>query len=152
MNKLHRHPNNQRGAAAVEFSLVALLFFMLLFGIIETARLLFVWNSATEATRYGARVAVVCNLNDSAIVSRMQRIMPNLPAGKVRVEYLPSSPISCNRDGTAGHPNCQFVKVSIENFEVQTYIPGIDLDIEMPTFTTTLTRESLSSTNNPICT
>lgn len=152
MNELRRHPNKQCGAAAVEFSLVALLFFILLFGVMEIARVLFVWNSATEATRYGARVAVVCSLNDSAIVSRMQRIMPNLPAEKVKVEYLPNSPISCNRDGTDGHPNCQFVKVSIENFEIQTYIPVVGLNIEMPTFTTTLGRESLSSSNNPVCT
>lgn len=50
----------QRGAAAVEFALIAVLFFALLFAIVEFGRGLFVWNSIQEVTRYVAREAVVC--------------------------------------------------------------------------------------------
>lgn len=50
----------QRGAAAVEFALIAMFFFAVLFGIIEFGRALFVWNSVQEVTRYVAREAVVC--------------------------------------------------------------------------------------------
>ena len=53
--------------AAVEFALVAALFFTLLIGIMEMGRVLFYWNSAAEATRLGARLAVVCDLNDTTI-------------------------------------------------------------------------------------
>lgn len=50
----------QRGAAAVEFALIAMFFFAVLFGIVEFGRALFVWNSVQEVTRYVAREAVVC--------------------------------------------------------------------------------------------
>jgi len=60
MKPLRSLRKSQRGAAAVEFALVAIVFFMLLIGIVEMGRVLFTWNAAAEATRYGARVAVVC--------------------------------------------------------------------------------------------
>ncbi len=50
----------QRGAAMVEFALIALLFFIILFGIIEFGRAFFTYNTLVEATRRGARVAAVC--------------------------------------------------------------------------------------------
>src|SRR5574340_1843168 len=78
---------HQRGAAAVEFALVAIVFFMLLIGIVEMGRVLFTWNATAEATRYGARVAVVCPPNDPAILTRMQKIMPALKDENVLVCY-----------------------------------------------------------------
>jgi hypothetical protein len=47
------------GAAAVEFAFVALVFFMLFFGIFEYARYIFVQNLMNTATREAARYAVV---------------------------------------------------------------------------------------------
>jgi Flp pilus assembly protein TadG len=58
----------QRGAAAVEFALVASLLFTLLFGIMEMGRVLFYWNTATEAPDW-ARLAVVCVKDAAAIKS-----------------------------------------------------------------------------------
>ena len=56
MMKLKR----QLGAAMVEFAIAALPFFMIIFGILEFGRWMFLWNSLDEATRRGARVAAVC--------------------------------------------------------------------------------------------
>jgi Flp pilus assembly protein TadG len=50
---------NQRGAAAVEFAIIAMLLFTLLFGIFEFGRLFYVLNSVQEVTRRAAREAVV---------------------------------------------------------------------------------------------
>lgn len=61
-NIFHSVKIKQRGAAAVEFALVALLFFTLLFGIIEMGRLFYVWNTVQEVTRRAAREAVVTDL------------------------------------------------------------------------------------------
>lgn len=152
MISLRRYSScKQRGAAAVEFALVAMIFFMLLLGIIEMGRVLFTWNSAVEATRYGARVAAVCDMNDTAVVGRMQRIMPHIVAGNVNVTYLPSG---CNKS------NCQWVRVAITGFQITPHIPvlGETLGVlSLPPFSTTLPRESLESTNsdgdvNPLCT
>ncbi len=137
----------QHGAAAVEFALVAIVFFMMLIGIVEMGRVLFTWNATAEATRYGARVAVVCSLNDAAILSRMQRIMPALTSENVSVSYAPSG---------CSVANCQQVSVSIQNVPVTTLIPVSAITLMVPPFTTTLPRESMLNSidgrPNPVCT
>lgn len=48
-----------RGQALAEFSLVAPLFFLLLFGIIEAGRFIFYYEVLNNASREGARYAIV---------------------------------------------------------------------------------------------
>ena len=58
----HTYPSSndrQRGAAAVEFAIVCLLFFTILFAILEFGRMMYVYNTMQEVTRRGAREAVV---------------------------------------------------------------------------------------------
>ena len=50
---------SERGATAVEFAIVALLLFTLIFGIIEFGWLFFGWITLTGAVREGARRAIV---------------------------------------------------------------------------------------------
>jgi Flp pilus assembly protein TadG len=50
---------DQRGTAVVEFALIAPLLFLLLFGIIEFARILNYYNDLTQLSGQGARAAVV---------------------------------------------------------------------------------------------
>ncbi len=66
---------NQRGVAAVEFALIASILFTVLIGAMEMSRVLFYWNTATEATRLGARLAVVCNQDAAAIKTKMQAML-----------------------------------------------------------------------------
>ncbi len=54
-----RHP----GQAVVEFALVAPWFFLLLFGIIEAGRFVFYYEVLNNATREGARYAIVNGAN-----------------------------------------------------------------------------------------
>lgn len=147
MRTLRSLRKSQRGVAAVEFALVAIVFFMLLIGVVEMGRVLFTWNAMAEATRYGARVAVVCPPDDSAILSRMQLIMPALTAENVSVSYVPSG---CTV------ANCQQVSVSIQNVPVTTLIPVSAATLMVPPFTTTLPRESMLDSidghPNPVCT
>jgi Flp pilus assembly protein TadG len=49
----------EEGAAAVEFAIVAGLFFMLVFGIIDFGFGFYTWNGTTHAAREGARKAAV---------------------------------------------------------------------------------------------
>ena len=48
-----------RGQAMAEFAIVAPLFFLLLFGIIEVGRFIFYYEVLSNATREGARYAIV---------------------------------------------------------------------------------------------
>lgn len=136
----------QRGSTAVEFALVAAFggFLVALFAAIEVARLLFMMNSANEATELGARVAVVCDPKSSRILTRMQNVMPSLTASDVIIDYNPKG---C-ADGSvkAAQDTCDSVSVSIKSgFKVATYIPYVNFGFDMPAFTTTLPREALDS-------
>ncbi|MBP0593737.1 pilus assembly protein [Paraburkholderia sp. LEh10] len=139
----------QKGVAALEFALVATVFFTLLIGVMEVGRVLFYWNTAAEATRIGARVAVVCDINSSQstgnpVVRDMQQLLPILKPANVQVTYLPSG---C--DATS----CTSVTVAITNVPVNTMVPFVPFNLTMPPFSTTLPRESLSSVGgtNPTC-
>lgn len=83
-----RFPLPQRGAAAVEFALVAIAFFMLLLGILEFGRLLYLWNTTQEVTRYAARQAVV-NWITAADTIQRDAIFQHGTTGTVN---LPASP------------------------------------------------------------
>ncbi len=158
MKRILRSPRKrQNGAAVVEFALIAIVFFMLLIGIIEMGRVLFTWNAMVEATRYGARVAVVCGTNDAAILSRMQQIMPALTATNVSVTYTPSG---------CSVADCQQVSVSVQGVSISPLIPRPSPPdqpmqqtpwvLTVPPFTTTLPRESMLNAidghPNPVCT
>lgn len=63
----------QRGVAAVELALIAIPFFLLLFGAMEFGRLFYVWNTAQEVTRHAARQAVVTDFNDAIAIAAVKR-------------------------------------------------------------------------------
>ena len=138
---------SQRGVAAVEFALVAGIFFMFLIGAMEMGRVLFYWNTTTEATRLGARIAVVCNKDASQVFTKMNALFPMIATADIDVTYLP---VGCTVD------TCESVTVAIKpDKEIPTFIPYGALELILPPFTTTLSRESMQSTfdgtANPIC-
>lgn len=57
-----RWARDDRGAAIIEFALVAPLLFALVWGIIETGRAFYTINSLASAVRDGARYGATCNL------------------------------------------------------------------------------------------
>lgn len=140
----------QAGVTAVEFALVAaFVFFPLILGIVSFGRWIYTLNAASEATRYGARVAVVCSIGAPGIKSRMRRFLPQADEDNISIVYSP--------DG-CGQANCETVTVSLSNFSVGGLIwlappGGIPLlsSMPIPAFSHTLTRESMQSASNPIC-
>lgn len=78
MNRRNFSLRIRRGAALVEMAAVVVVFLMLLFGIIEYCRFLFVKQLVTNATREGARFAVV-NTTESTIetdtLARVKQVM-----------------------------------------------------------------------------
>jgi len=63
----------QSGVAAVEFALIAIPLFLLLIGIMEVGRLMYVWNTVQEVTRNAARQAVVTDFRDTAAVNAIRQ-------------------------------------------------------------------------------
>ena len=148
-----RHPPlsaRQTGSAIVEFALVAVLFFTVLLAIIDFGRILFQWNAAAEATRLGARMAVVCDVGDPSILAGMRNVLlnQNLTSAQLSVAYNPSGCTSST---------CTSVTVSISGYQIPFISPFMGfLMPSVPAFSTTLPRESMQSINsagqeNPVC-
>lgn len=127
------------GAATVEFAIVSILLFSLLLGILEIGRVLFMWNSAAEATRRGARVAVVCDVGAPGVIAEMRRILPALDGGNIVIAYRPAG---CDSS------NCEAVEVSVTGVTVTPFIPIASMTLPIPPFATTLPRESMDSSHN----
>lgn len=132
----------QRGATAVEFALVLLLFFMFLLGILDYSRMLFTFNAANEATRAGARYAVVCDstANEAQVLAKMKALLPQI--SDIDMAWVPAG---CNSS------TCEGVTVSIANLDFQwiSPLPGLATKvIPMPSFSTFLTREVMGQDPN----
>lgn len=143
--------HKQKGAETVEFAMIALLFFALLFAIIEFSRALFVWNALAEATRRGARMAVICPVG-SPIPSQVaiydvvggtlgtSPIINGLTPAMVTVAYL-------NQAGVveANPTLIKFAEVSITGYVHTLIIPLWGGTLAAPPFATTLSTESLGA-------
>lgn len=141
---LARYRSRQGGAAAVEFALVSAFGGLLvaLIGALELGHVLFYMNTANEATRLGARIAVVCDANDSTIKSRMATLLPVLQPDKISVTYLPGG---CASSAESARNSCQSVTVAITGVQINTVIPFVPISVAMPPFSTTLSREAMDS-------
>ena len=144
---------SEKGQALVEFSLVTLLFFTVVFGISEFGRALWTWNTIVQATRTGARYAVVESptsddmqimkvvaYNDPNATSSSKPVVPGLSETNVRVRYL-------NNDGTvAGNKNvADLIEVSVINYQFSFLVPLFGTQISLPSFTTSLPLEGLGA-------
>lgn len=97
----------ERGVAAVEFALVALLFFLLVFGMIEIARAMYICNTLQEITRRAAALAATTDFTSTADMQRVreQAVFRESPGflvfaqpvtdAHVRIDYM-----SIHKDGT----------------------------------------------------
>ena len=102
---INLHPQRQRqgGVFAVEFAMLALLFFLFLFALLEVARAVYLWNMVHEMTRRAARGAAVTDFSNAAALQAVRaqavlRAAPGvLPLGGgisdayVRIDYLSQS-------------------------------------------------------------
>jgi hypothetical protein len=134
----------QRGTTTVEFAIVGLLLFTLLFAIIEFGRILFSLNVLDESARRGARVAAVCAVNDAAITDAATFVgLPNLTAANVVTQYLDENGAPLGDPAGADLAAIAFVRVRIVNYSFPVAIPLIATVFAAPEISSTLPRESL---------
>ncbi|MBU2675878.1 MAG: pilus assembly protein [Gammaproteobacteria bacterium] len=136
---------NQRGTTVVEFAAVGVVLFLVLFALIDFSRLYFDMAALDESTRRGARVAAVCPVNDPIIqqVALFNGLVPTLGAEHIAVQYLDAAGNVIAAPGGSGYGSIRFVRVAIQNFQLQTLIPGLAGVLTVPAFTTTIPSESL---------
>ena len=78
---------SRSGAAALEFGLVAPVFFLMIFGLIEFGRMMMVQQSLTNAAREGCRTAVLATtINSSDVDAAVQDYLQSvMDVNKVRI-------------------------------------------------------------------
>ncbi|WP_319531578.1 TadE/TadG family type IV pilus assembly protein [uncultured Cohaesibacter sp.] len=153
----HFLQRRSRGTVLIEFTLVAVLFFLLLFAIIEFSRLLFVWHALSESTRRAARLAAVCQvseaqqLNVRTLAVLDPGLLPEFGPDNLQLNYLDAAGVPVTGDLTqaATFNQIRFVQARVINYQLRLMIPFLSLDLEAllaPAFSTTLPRESLGVT------
>jgi len=77
---LKSRPNyrtGERGSSLVEFSLIAVLLVMLLFGVVEMCRLVLVYTAVANAARAGTRYAIVHGVDNLADATTVKTVVKN---------------------------------------------------------------------------
>lgn len=84
-----RRGKQRRGAAAVEFAIVATVFFMFVFAIFEIGRLVMLQQIMGECCRQGARRAILENASETAVVDLVKsRLAANsIPGADVTITW-----------------------------------------------------------------
>ena len=135
--------NKQSGATTIEFALGLIIFLMFLLGITDFSRMLFTWSAANEATRAGARYAVVCDdtTKQAQVLARMQALLPQITT--INTAWTPAG---CDA------LTCEGVTVTITGLNYQWISPiagaAARAPIPMPTFSTFLPRERMRQDPN----
>jgi hypothetical protein len=144
--------HRQRGLTTVEFSIVGLLVFLILFGAIEMGRMLFTLNMLKEVTYRGARVAVVCPVGDPKIMQAARfdsrgsgdSVLPNLTDANIDVDYLAGDGSVLGAPATdPDFSNIRFVRVQIVNYTHDFIVPVVGFSFTTRNYPTTLPKESL---------
>ena len=163
------HRKNECGKSLAEFAVVALFFFMLIFGVIEFGRFLYTHNALNDAARRGARYAVLHTAvvatdgtpQDSTCVKNVviygethidpatcaplagqPPLINGITAATIRVTFK-----GADLDGNPLSPNpyganLGTATVTISNFVFQINIPLFRRGVTMQKYSTTLPAES----------
>jgi Flp pilus assembly protein TadG len=144
---------SEKGQALMEFAMVSLLLFTLIFGIVEFGRALWTWNTITHATRAGARygavaiptsddgeVIKVVVYNDPNANSSSKPVVPGLTEANVRVRYLKNNGSLAGNKTTA-----DLIEITVINYQFSFLLPLFGPQISLPSFRTSLPLEGLGA-------
>ncbi|GAA4456588.1 TadE/TadG family type IV pilus assembly protein [Novipirellula rosea] len=137
------HKSNRRkkkatrlAASAVEFALVAPLMIAFTFGLVELGRMMLVKQTATHATREGARIAVRPTATTSDVVDRVNDELALMGIQNATVETVPASIETSTPSGIVT------VRVAIDISSI-TWVPGfLNLDATQIIAESSMRRES----------
>ena len=151
MRHMMKNRTGERGATMAEFAIISVVFFMIIFGIIEFGRLFYTHNALTDAARRGARYAVLHRLTDRDCVKKVVvfgetnvnpttciETGPPLINGLTTANVIVTYPADPDDYGT----NLGTATVEITNYTFNLSIPFARQTLTMPKYVTTLTAES----------
>ena len=146
-----------RGVYVVEFAIIGLLLFILLFAVVEMGRLYFTVNTLNETVRRGARLASVCDISDPRILRRAifnaaddsggSSLIANLETADLSLVYLDANgnivSTPADTSSATGFRAIRYVQLRVDNFTFDLMIPVLGRQVTLPSFRATLPRESL---------
>ena len=162
MRELRR--NGEKGATMAEFAIISVVFFMIIFAIIEFGRLFYIHNALTDAARRGARYAALHKEVDKACVKMVvaygESHVDNkcLATGPPLINGLTETNVAVTYEGadadnnpatpaTDYGMNLGTVSVEIHDYTFRLAIPFVPKTLTMPNYVTTLTAESAGETD-----
>lgn len=144
------------GTSTVEFAIVAAALFTMMFGVFEVGRGYYVYSMLDEVSRRGARLAVVCPINDAAVPQLSvfnasgdtgeSFLVKDLTPGHVVIDYLDAgNTVVTNPTEPDGFARIRYVRARVVNFVYDVNVPFIAglASFTMPEFESILPRESL---------
>jgi Flp pilus assembly protein TadG len=142
--------DNESGGSLIEFTVVAVVFFLMLVGIVAAGNLYYTHNALVEATRRGARFAVMNPTGSTADVQNMVVYGTTTPSGgQTSLIYnLQTTNVTVCYSGAAGCPGPAMnvaqgtVTVTITGYTFPFVLPTTTTSITMPPYRTTLSGES----------
>jgi Flp pilus assembly protein TadG len=84
-----KHGQGRRGVAAVEFAVLVPLFFLILFSMIEFGRMIMVQQILTNASRAGARRAIVEGSTTSEVENQVSSYLTNTSINGASISVNP---------------------------------------------------------------
>lgn len=168
MRNLGKIRTEERGTTMAEFAMIAGVFFLIIFGIIEFGRLLYTHNALTDAARRGARYAALHHQADVSCVQNVTvygetNVDPTTcaPTGPALINGLTPAKVivtyaGADADNNPDTPptdygmNLGTVTVEITNYTFTLSIPFVRRTLTMPPYVTTLTAESAGEEPDPI--
>lgn len=98
MSRAVKHQTSRRGASAVEFAIVAPIFFMVVLGIIEFGRMAMVQQVLTNAAREGARVGILDGATFATVDAKARQYLTASAIKGGTVTIVPNPPSSAGYD------------------------------------------------------
>ena len=125
VHKMSRSFRKQRGAAAVEFAVVAPVFVLLIFGMIEYGRMVMVQQMLTNASREGARRAVLEGATETDVRQVVSDYLTpaNIPVTTSDITILIGDPAASAPLTSAQFGDPIHIKVGI-NFGQVSWLPS----------------------------
>ncbi len=115
---------HRRGAAAVEFAIIAPLFFLLIMGMIEIGRGVMVQQIITNASREGARLAVLPGSTTAEVINRVHDILETSGISGETTEIFDENGSPLDPQNT-GYGDVISVVITVPFSEVS-WLPGAD--------------------------
>jgi Flp pilus assembly pilin Flp len=113
-----RRLRSRDGASAVEFAVIAPLMIAFTFGLVEVGRIMLVKQSATHATREGARMAVKPTATTLEVVQRVEEELALMGIDSANIVLQPTAV----EDAEPGSPVTVQVDIGIDSVS---WVPGV---------------------------